>query len=259
MDEETNSAAKPVTILPKVVFGLRTDIKGNIHFTSKQEVIYPVSGVIAIHDYDNKKQKFLRLAEKMAPTIISMSPNRKMLAIAERNEISDKTCVNVYDLPSFKQRRTLNLPIDVPNPTPAKVLFTYDSKGLAVLSNEPDAFLTIFFFDKSETVICGRVSNGNQKGLVANYLSCNLNDTGLVAIGGDYTFKLMSRQDKSFGTIGTMTGDHKIITSMIWLTGEILVAGTSNNQLQFVEGGDPKINYEATTVMFIDLEKARER
>lgn len=83
-------SAQPVTIIPKVVFGLRTDIKGNIHFTSKGEVIYPVSGVIAIHDYENKKQKFLRLAEKMCPTIISMSPNRKMLAIAERNDVTEK-------------------------------------------------------------------------------------------------------------------------------------------------------------------------
>lgn len=78
-------------------------------------------------------------------------------------------------------------------------------------------------------------------------------------IAGDYTFKLMSRQDKSFGTIGTMTGEHKIITSLIWLTGEILLAGTSANQLQFIEGGDPKINFEASTVAFIDLEKAKER
>lgn len=76
---------------------------------------------------------------------------------------------------------------------------------------------------------------------------------------GDYTFKLMSRQDKSFGTIGTMTGEHKIITSLIWLTAEILVAGTSHCQLQFVEGGDPKVNFDASTVSFIDLEKAKER
>lgn len=90
MDDESSSSAKPVSILPNVVFGLRTDIKGNIHFTAKNEVIYPVSGVIAIHDYVNKKQKFLRLAEKMCPTIISMSPNRKMLAISEWNEMTHK-------------------------------------------------------------------------------------------------------------------------------------------------------------------------
>lgn len=68
----------------------------------------------------------------------------------------------------------------------------------------------------------------------------------------------MSRQDKSFGTIGTMTGEHKIVTSMIWLTAEILVAGTSANQLLFIEGGDPKYNFEANKVLSIDMEKAKE-
>lgn len=68
----------------------------------------------------------------------------------------------------------------------------------------------------------------------------------------------MSRQDKSFGTIGTMTGEHKIITSLVWLTAEILVAGTSANQLLFIEGGDPKHNFRSDSVQLIDLEKAKE-
>lgn len=62
--------------------------------------------------------------------------------------------------------------------------FTQDSNGLAVLTKEPDAFLVIFYFDKSETIIMGRVSNGNQKGLTADVIACNLGDNGLVAVGG---------------------------------------------------------------------------
>lgn len=44
--------------------------------------------------------------------------------------------------------------------------------------------MTIFFFDKAETVIMGRVSNSGQKTLSAIHLACNLSDTGLVAVGG---------------------------------------------------------------------------
>lgn len=55
-----------------------------------------------------------------------------------------------------------------------------------------------------------------------------------------------------------MNGEHKIITSLVWLTAEILVAGTSANQLLFIESGDPKHNFEASSVNFIDLEKAKE-
>lgn len=68
----------------------------------------------------------------------------------------------------------------------------------------------------------------------------------------------MSRQDKSFGVIGTMTGEHKVVTSLVWLTPEILVAGTSADQLLFIEGGDPKQNFVASTVHLLDLEKAKE-
>lgn len=75
---------------------------------------------------------------------------------------------------------------------------------------------------------------------------------------GSFTFKLMSRQDKSFGMIGTMSGEHKVITSLVWLTPEILVAGTSANQLLFIESGDPKQNFEANTVHLIDLERAKD-
>lgn len=55
-----------------------------------------------------------------------------------------------------------------------------------------------------------------------------------------------------------MTGEHKIITSLVWLTAEILVAGTSADQLLLFENGDPKQFYKASEVTAIDLEKAKE-
>lgn len=72
-----------VGIQPKNVFGLRTDVKGNIHFTVKQEVIYPVAGVLAVQDFTTNYQKFLRFVERSQPTVIAMSPSRKLLAVAE--------------------------------------------------------------------------------------------------------------------------------------------------------------------------------
>lgn len=91
MDEQIGSVVvSSVSIQPKYVFGLRSNVTGNIHFTPKGEVIYPVAGVIAIHDFSTNKQKFLRLIEHHVPKIITISPNRKMLAIAEWNEKSEK-------------------------------------------------------------------------------------------------------------------------------------------------------------------------
>lgn len=88
--ETGNTAPAPITVQPKYVYGLQALVQGNIHFTEKDEVIYPVAGVIAIHDYKNKKQKFLRLAEHNEVKIIAMSPNRKLLALSQWNTLANK-------------------------------------------------------------------------------------------------------------------------------------------------------------------------
>lgn len=83
-------AVSSVSIQPKYVYGLRSNVTGNIHFSLKGEVIYPVAGVIAIHNFTTQKQKFLRLVEHHVPNILTISPNRKMLAIAEWNDKTEK-------------------------------------------------------------------------------------------------------------------------------------------------------------------------
>lgn len=82
----------------------------------------------------------------------------------------------------------MKLPNEVPTKDVSFMRFTEDSRGLAILSKEPDAFLTIFYFDKSETIIVGRVSNGNQTGLTADVIACNPIDTGLVAVAGKFHY-----------------------------------------------------------------------
>lgn len=78
----------------------------------------------------------------------------------------------------------MKLPNDIPTRDVSFMRFTEDSRGLAILTKEPNAFLVIFYFDKSETIIVGRVSNGNQPGLTADVIACNISDTGLVAVAG---------------------------------------------------------------------------
>lgn len=84
METETKNSVSPVTIQPKNVFGIRVDVKGNVNFTVKQEVMYPVAGILAIHDYETNKQKFLRFNENSVPLVIAMSANKKFIAVAEK-------------------------------------------------------------------------------------------------------------------------------------------------------------------------------
>jgi cilia- and flagella-associated protein 57 len=135
--------------------------------------------------------------------------------------------------------------------------FTYDSKAIAFLTKEPDSFLCIFMFDKAESVFIGRASNSNQVGR-AEFLACNPSDSAIVAIGGDHMIKVMNKTEKGFGQIGAVKADGVKVTSLVWISGEVLIVGTSNNELLLVEGGELKAKFVATEVECIDLTKIQD-
>lgn len=68
----------------------------------------------------------------------------------------------------------------------------------------------------------------------------------------------MSRQEKGFSVIGTITGENKIVTSLMWLMPDVLVVGTAEGHLHIIEGGDPKFVYAADKIDLIDLAKIKE-
>lgn len=140
---------------------------------------------------------------------------------------------------------------------PAAISFTHDSRNVAILSKEPDAFLSIFSIDRDESVFMGRASNSSMPGK-AYFISCNPGDTAITAVGGEFLLKLMNKTEKGFGQIGTVKGDNLHITSLCWLSQDVLLAGTTETELLFVEGGDPKAKYSALDTDLIDLTKVPE-
>lgn len=88
--EKQLAMGKLVGIQPKRVFGLRIDVAGNVQFTSGQELVYPAAGVLVVQNYITNEQKYLRFAENIKPEMIVISPNRKLLAVAELNLQQDK-------------------------------------------------------------------------------------------------------------------------------------------------------------------------
>lgn len=87
-DQETDAstgANANVVIRPRIIYGLRTDVIGNIQFNLNKEVMYPMEGVLAFHDYVTNKQRFLRFPEDTQPEIIVLSTHRKLMAVMERS------------------------------------------------------------------------------------------------------------------------------------------------------------------------------
>lgn len=73
-----SSAAPDIPILnPRVIFGLNAGIPGNVDCITDDEIIYPVGGVLAIHDAIQRRQKFIRLPQKgLNLTGMLVSPNK---------------------------------------------------------------------------------------------------------------------------------------------------------------------------------------
>ncbi|CRL06256.1 CLUMA_CG019108, isoform A [Clunio marinus] len=212
-----------VEIFPKHVFGLRTNVKGNVQFTSDQIIIYPAAGVLVVEDFVANTQRYLR------------------------------TLVNVYDSETLKKLKSLKLSSDFVTKSVGNLCFTNDSKGIAVLSKEPDAFLTIYNFDKNDSVVTERVSTIKYPGR-ATLIHCNPSDISVVAVGGANMLKVMSKTGKSLVQVAAIKGDDIIMTSLAWLNGEIIVAGSNDMKLYFAESGELRGKYDISDLEFIDLE-----
>lgn len=164
-----------------------------------------------------------------------------------------RTQINIYELESLKKVKTLQLAPEFPVQKICTMCFTCDSKGMAVMSHEPDAFVTIYSFnEKTDTMVTGRASNKNYPGR-ATLLKCNPNDIAIITVGGENMLKIMNKTEKGFGQLGTVKGENIIVTALTWLTPEIIIAGSADMELYFVEGGELKAKYNIANLDFVDL------
>lgn len=58
--------------------------------------------------------------------------------------------------------------------------------------------------------------------------------------------------------MGNVKSEDLIVTSLVWLTSDIIVAGTSDTELLFIEGGEAKATYSAKEIEIVDLAKIPE-
>ncbi|XP_061387739.1 cilia- and flagella-associated protein 57 [Musca vetustissima] len=262
MDNSNISPQPPsintVGLRPKHIYGLRTNVVGNIHFNLQQEVIYPVEGVLAFHDFVENKQRFLRLPEDTIPLIIQISPHRKLLAILEKakpksgnGKNNGSKSISIYDLHTLKKRRTLELPNGSKHAEISQILFTGDSKALTLLTKGPDEMIYMILMDKLGTVYEGRACPTNGR-FTAECLACNPQDTSLLAVGGNNLLTLQTKSDKGFNITNNLKSNF-LCTSMAFLAMDLLMVGTSSDELILVENGEYKLRQKASDAEVFDL------
>jgi WD40 repeat protein len=103
-------AAPPLT--HRHMFGLKADVKNNIHFLEEGVILYPVGHTVVIHNLDTKVQRFIQGSHGSASvgkppeiTALAVSPNKRFVAIGEKG--AEKATCTIYDIRTLKKKKTL--------------------------------------------------------------------------------------------------------------------------------------------------------
>lgn len=109
----------------------------------------------------------------------------------------------------------------------------------------------MIFFDRLGTVVEGRAGNTNRRGM-ANHISCNPQNSDIVAVCGEGVIKLMVKNDKSFSFFGDIKPNFHA-TSIAWISLETFVVGTNNGSIIVFDNAVRKRNYRATEACSINI------
>jgi cilia- and flagella-associated protein 57 len=88
------------------VYGYRTTVADNLHYGGEDGSLFFAAGhSVVVQAPDGRGQRFIPgTAEAEGITALALSPNKKLLAVAER---ADKGLISVYDTTSLKKRKVL--------------------------------------------------------------------------------------------------------------------------------------------------------
>jgi len=85
------------------VFGVKGDVRDNVHYLDETTVLYAAGNQIVLHHVESNTQRFIPGSpDAEGITALALSPNRKYLAVAERAE---KATISVIDITTHAKRR----------------------------------------------------------------------------------------------------------------------------------------------------------
>ncbi len=87
------------------MFGFRTTVSDNLQYGDDASLFFVAGHCVVVQSPDGKSQRFIPAStDAEGITALAISPNRKLLAVAERAE---KGIISIYDATSLKKRKVL--------------------------------------------------------------------------------------------------------------------------------------------------------
>ena len=128
------------------IFGVKANVKGNVHFTDEAQVLYPAGHNTVQYQMDLKTQRLFPGTEgSEGITCLSVSPNKKFLAVSER--FQDRAVCSIFDINTGKRRRALSYDCDAREFV--CTAFSAENKFLITQGGPPDWTLILWSWDKA--------------------------------------------------------------------------------------------------------------
>ncbi|XP_044759161.1 cilia- and flagella-associated protein 57 [Coccinella septempunctata] len=247
------TASLPI-LQPRLLLGLQTHLQGNAQFISDEEILYPVGSVLALHNINQKRQKYIRLPEKgKNVTSIVVSPNKKLIAVVESGE---KPQVTLYDTKTYKRKKQITIPVDKGENCYATrfaaVAFTQDSRNIICVSGEPDWLLYSFKSDKGKLESTARANNANGTGTVLE-IAGNPVDSNQLVLVGEGLLRMLQCADFQWRQFGYSKSDQMVLNTACWLSQDRILIGTKDGKFLFLESGELKTIFHANDLPVMNL------
>jgi len=237
-------AAPSITLSHRHVFGLKADVKNNVHYAEENQVIYPAGHNTILYYTDHKTQRFFPGVEGTdGITCLAVSPSKRYLAIAEK--CTECAIVTIFDLVTTKKRKTLSYTVDGCDAREyVSVAFSSENKylitqGGTTQSGKHDWTLIYWAWDKARPMAAQKVSNAQNAAI--RDCSFNPTDSLTVAVIGEGIFRFFRLQDGAFkqlpNTLVRLRGEHQNYTCHAWLNDDRLMVGCENGSLLLFDNG----------------------
>jgi len=231
----------------KYVFGYHTGVAQNCAFISDTVVAYAAGYQIVLNDTQDGTQKFINSFVPVGGepldgfTCIALSPNRKLLAVAERG---DKPEINIFDSSSRRKKKNLIHAEAIAKCSILSMEFTHGNENLVVLSGHPDSTIVVFRWQKGKKLydyklydnVTVPLTNSDQ----FTQLSLNPLDSETTVVLGPSFLHFYRLTDDRVMPIPTSTDqimntskddeDDSIITCMCWIQDPADGVVVANNQ-----------------------------
>ncbi|XP_050439079.1 cilia- and flagella-associated protein 57-like [Adelges cooleyi] len=178
-----------------------------------------------------------------------------VVALAEKG---DRPTISIYDLDTLKYRHTLTSPEEDRAKAFVSIDFSSDDIFLAAVTDGPDFMMYYYSWENAMIESSTQaIDPPNNKGPVVA-MALNPSDNTIICFVGNGLFRLMTISESVWRQYGFQNSKNIHFTSVCWMNGDRILAGTQDGRVFYVENGDLRAVYAAINMDYIDVKSKME-